>query len=73
MQVSEQVLKAFGIETCVGLIANRGLLSALFSPVSTNFFMGRWPGHWQACFLMFPSALRLLVISTFTWRHNSRH
>lgn len=38
-QVSEQVLKAFGIETCGGLIANRGLLAALFSPVSVNFFM----------------------------------
>jgi DNA polymerase kappa len=39
VQVSEQVLKAFGIETCAGLIANRGLLAALFSPVSTDFFM----------------------------------
>ena len=33
------MLKAFGIETCAGLIANRGLLAALFSPVSVNFFM----------------------------------
>ena len=33
------MLKAFGIETCAGLIANRGLLAALFSTVSTDFFM----------------------------------
>ena len=33
------MLKAFGIETCAGLIASRGLLAALFSPVSTDFFM----------------------------------
>lgn len=39
MQVSEQVLKAFKVETCGGLIAKRGLLAALFSPVSTSFFM----------------------------------
>lgn len=33
------MLKAFDIETCAGLIANRGLLSALFLPKTTNFLM----------------------------------
>ena len=43
------MLKAFGIETCAGLIANRGLLAALFSTVSTvNFFMAAGLGIGRA-------------------------
>lgn len=38
-QVSEAMLKAFGVEVCGDLIAKRGLLAALFSEVSTDFFM----------------------------------
>jgi hypothetical protein len=37
--VSEAVLKALGIATCGDLIAQRGLLGALFSDISTDFFM----------------------------------
>ena len=38
-QVSEAMLKAFGVELCGDLIAKRGLLAALFSEVSTDFFL----------------------------------
>ena len=37
--MSEAVLKAFGVHTCGDLIAKRGLLGALFSDISTDFFM----------------------------------
>lgn len=46
-QVSEQVLKALGVEVCADLIANRGLLAALFSPISADFFMEVGLGHRQ--------------------------
>ena len=36
MQVNEQVLRAYGIETCPGLIAKRGLLSTLSLPKTAN-------------------------------------
>jgi hypothetical protein len=37
--VSEQVLKALGVDVCGDLVAKRGLLAALFSAVSMDFFM----------------------------------
>lgn len=45
--MSEQVLKALGVEVCADLIANRGLLAALFSPISADFFMEVGLGHRQ--------------------------
>ena len=36
MQVTEQMLKAFGVEVCGDLIAKRALLSALFSKVTVD-------------------------------------
>lgn len=39
MQVTEQILKALGLYTCSDLIANRGLLAALFKPLSVDFFI----------------------------------
>ena len=39
MQVGEQTLKALGMEVCADLIANRGLLNLLFSPVATDSFL----------------------------------
>lgn len=38
-QVSEQVLRSLGVEVCRDLLDKRGLLAALFSPVSVDFFM----------------------------------
>jgi len=38
-QVSEQVLRSLGVEVCRDLVDKRGLLAALFSPVSVDFFM----------------------------------
>ena len=38
-QVSEAILKALGVETCGDLLAKRGMIAALFSDISTDFFM----------------------------------
>ena len=38
-QVCEQTLKALGMEACGDLIANRGLVAALFSPIATDSFL----------------------------------
>ena len=38
-QVCEQTLKALGMEMCGDLIANRGLVAALFSPIATDSFL----------------------------------
>jgi hypothetical protein len=38
-QVTAQILAAFGVERCSDLIASRGLLAALFSPISSDFFL----------------------------------
>ena len=38
-QVCEQTLKALGMEVCGDLVANRGLIAALFSPVATDSFL----------------------------------
>ena len=38
-RVTEHVLRAFGIVNCSDIIPNRGLLSALFSPTSLDFFL----------------------------------
>ncbi len=38
-QVCEQTLKALGMEVCGDLIANRGLIAALFSPIATDSFL----------------------------------
>ncbi|BDA41352.1 probable DNA polymerase IV at N-terminal half [Coccomyxa sp. Obi] len=38
-KVSEQVLSALGVEVCADLVTKRGLLAALFSPISADFFM----------------------------------
>lgn len=39
LQVTEHTLKAFGVETCSDLLDQRGLMAALFTPISTDFFM----------------------------------
>lgn len=39
MQVGEQTLKALGMEVCADLVANRGLINLLFSPVATDSFL----------------------------------
>ena len=39
MQVTEQILRALGLQTCSDIIANRGLISALFKPLSVDFFI----------------------------------
>ena len=39
VQVCEQTLKALGMEVCGDLIANRGLIALLFSPVATDSFL----------------------------------
>lgn len=39
VQVCEQTLKALGMEVCGDLIAHRGLIGALFSPVATDSFL----------------------------------
>ncbi len=44
-QVSEQVLSALGVEVCADLVAKRGLLAALFSPISVDFFMEVGPSN----------------------------
>lgn len=38
-RVSEQTLRAFGVESCSDLISKRGLISALFSQSSSEFFL----------------------------------
>lgn len=38
-QVAEQTLAAFGVNTCQGLLDKKGLLAALYSPVSMDFFL----------------------------------
>ncbi|KAK9820063.1 hypothetical protein WJX72_005623 [[Myrmecia] bisecta] len=38
-KVAEQTLKALGVELCSQLIEKRGLLAALFSQISSDFFM----------------------------------
>ncbi|KAL3138793.1 hypothetical protein ABBQ32_005635 [Trebouxia sp. C0010 RCD-2024] len=38
-KVCEQTLKALGMEVCGDLIANRGLIGALFSPVAVDSFL----------------------------------
>ena len=35
----EQTLKALGMEVCGDLVANRGLIAALFSPIATDSFL----------------------------------
>ncbi len=47
MQVTEQILKALGIHTCSDLIANRGLISALFKPLTVDFFIRSGLGFGQ--------------------------
>ena len=37
--MSEAILKALGVETCGDLLAKRGMIAALFSEISTDFFM----------------------------------
>lgn len=38
-RVTEQILKAFGVERCGDVLQKRGLLTALFSPLSMEFFL----------------------------------
>jgi hypothetical protein len=38
-RVTEHCLKAFGIEKCGDIVQHRGLLAALFSPISMEFFL----------------------------------
>jgi DNA polymerase kappa len=38
-RVTENVLRAFGVELCGEIYQNRGLLAALFSPISMEFFL----------------------------------
>lgn len=38
-RVTEHVLRAFGIEKCGDMFQHRGLLAALFSPLSMDFFL----------------------------------
>ena len=52
LQVQEQVLKSFGIETCSDLVAQRGLLSALFSKVPLNHVMSA--GQNSRCLMCMP-------------------
>ncbi len=46
-QVTEQILKALGFQTCNDLIAKRGLISALFKPLSVDFFIKAGLGFGQ--------------------------
>ena len=48
MQVTEQVLTALGMSTCSDIIAKRGLVSALFKPLSADFFIKAGLGFGQA-------------------------
>lgn len=45
--MTEQILKALGIHTCSDLIANRGLISALFKPLTVDFFIRSGLGFGQ--------------------------
>jgi hypothetical protein len=47
-QVTEQVLKALGMHTCRDIITKRGLLAALFLPLSVDFFIRIGLGLGQA-------------------------
>ncbi|KAK9819455.1 hypothetical protein WJX74_007636 [Apatococcus lobatus] len=38
-KVAEQTLAAFGVTSCKGLLDQKGLLAALYSPVSMDFFL----------------------------------
>ena len=51
-KVREQMLTAFGIKVCRDLRDNRGLIAALFSEISCNFFLEASLGlgntaHWD--------------------------
>ena len=46
-QVTEQILKALGFQTCNDLIAKRGLISARFKPLSVDFFIKAGLGFGQ--------------------------
>ena len=39
MQVTEQTLRALGAATCADLLALRGVLAALYSAISSDFFV----------------------------------
>ena len=38
-RVTEQILRALGIHTCSDMIVNKGMISALFKPLSVDFFI----------------------------------
>ena len=63
MQVTEQILTALGMNTCSDIIAKRGLVSALFKPLSVDFFIKAGLGFGQACA---PSCLCLKVPAEHT-------
>ena len=48
LQVTEQILTALGMNTCSDIIAKRGLVSALFKPLSVDFFIKAGLGFGQA-------------------------
>lgn len=48
--MAEQTLAALGVTTCADLIEQRGLLGALYSSVSTDYFMAVLPCPLCLCF-----------------------